>query len=194
MPDARRTQQQFTQHGIFSNDQPDRLTLASRILASFLDSVVKGCQMPLARPVPARDAYARYTVLEYLLIGDLRDLLEETPADQETRRWLLAVLEELLHLLPNEFEYEDQGGYLADVCAQFPNWSNTVDRLHREHESLYFSLLDLRNRISDEQSFEFIADEVKPKLSLWIAAAQRHRYREQQLMVAAYETTFGGEG
>ena len=64
--------------------------------------------MALARPTPPRDAYARYSVLEYLLIGDLRDLLEE-PADSETRRWLLAVVEELLDLLPNEFEFEDHG-------------------------------------------------------------------------------------
>ncbi len=59
--------------------------------------------MALDRSMMSRDAYARSSVLEYLLIGDLRDLLEETP-DNETRRWLLAVLEELLNLLPNEFE------------------------------------------------------------------------------------------
>jgi hypothetical protein len=131
-------------------------------------------------------------VLEYLLIGDLRDLLEETP-DNETRRWLLAVLEELLDLLPNEFEYEDQGGYLADVCEQNPNWSNVVERLHREHEGLYFSLLELRNRIADADSFEFVADEVKPKLARWIDTAQRHREREQHLVFEAFDTTFGGE-
>lgn len=149
--------------------------------------------MALTRSMTSRDAYARSSVLEYLLIGDLRDLLEETP-DNETRRWLLAVLEELLNLLPNEFEYEDQGGYLAEVCEQNPNWSNTVERLHREHEGLYFSLLELRNRIADEQSFEFIVDEVKPKLRRWIKAAQRHRESEQQLVVASFDTAFGGEG
>jgi hypothetical protein len=141
----------------------------------------------------SRDAYARSTVLEYLLIGDLRDLLEESP-DNETRRWLLAVFEELLNLLPNEFEYEDQEGYLAEVCEQNPNWSNTVERLHREQEGLYFSLLELRNLIADERSFEFIADEVKPKLRRWIKAAQRHRETEQQLVVDSFDTAFGGEG
>src|SRR5262245_36103537 len=81
---------------------------------------VKGSHMSLSRPVPECDSYARYSVLEYLLLGDLRDLLEEPP-DTETRRWLLAVLEELLNLLPNEFEFEDQGGYLSEVREQFPN-------------------------------------------------------------------------
>lgn len=149
--------------------------------------------MALARSVTTRDAYARYSVLEYLLMGDLRDLLEESP-DHETRRWLLAILEELLDLLPNEFEYEDDGGYLADVCEQNPNWSNQVERLHREQEGLYSSLLDLRNRIAQEQSFEFIADEVKPRLRCWIEAVQRHRESEQQLVVAAFDTAYGGEG
>ena len=149
--------------------------------------------MAVAGSMTSCDAYARSSVLEYLLIGDLRDLLEESP-DNETRRWLLAVLEELLNLLPNEFEYEDQGGYLAEVCEQNPNLSNMVERLHREHQDLYCNLLDLRNRISSEQSFDFIADEVKPKLARWIEAAQRHRESEQQLVVAAYDTTFGGEG
>ena len=149
--------------------------------------------MSLSRPTPPRDAYARYSVLEYLLVGDLRDLLDEPP-DDETRRWLLAVLEELLDLLPNEFEFEDQGGYLVDVCEQNPNLSSVVERLHRDRESLYFNLLELRNRISDERSFDFIADEVKPKLCSWIEAAQRHRDSEQRLVVAAFDTTFGGEG
>lgn len=193
MPKPKRWRNHITSHGIFSNNHLERLTLVTRFLTGFLGSVVKGRRMTLSRPAPPRDAYARYSVLEYLLIGDLRDLLEESP-DNETRRWLLAILEELLDLLPNEFEYEDQGGYLAEVCEQNPNWSNVVERLHREHENLYFNLLELRNRISSAQSFDFIADEVKPKLSRWIEAAQRHRESEQQLVVSSYDTTFGGEG
>ncbi len=149
--------------------------------------------MALSRSASPRDAYARASVLEYLLMGDLRDLLEETP-DNETRRWLLAVLEELLDLLPNEFEYENQGGYLADVCEQNPNWSAAVERLHHEQEGLYVSLLELRNRIADEESLEFIAAEVQPMLRRWIDAVQRHRDTEQQLVVLSFDTTYGGEG
>jgi hypothetical protein len=149
-------------------------------------------QFPSTGAKGRRTALARSSVLEYLLIGDLRDFLDESP-DRESRRSLLAVLEELLNLLPNEFEYEDQGGYLTEVCDLYPNLSNTVERLHREHDDLYFSLLELRNRIGDEQSFEFIADEVKPKLRRWIEAARRHHESEQQLIVASYDTAFGGE-
>lgn len=66
-----------------------------------------------------------------------------------------------------------------------------IDRLHHQHEGLYSSFLELRNRISNEQCFDFIANEVKPKLSHWIAAAQRHRDRERRLLVSAFNTTFG---
>lgn len=148
--------------------------------------------MTISRPTTPRENYARYSVLEYLLIGDLRDLLEEPP-DNETRRWLLAVLEELLSLLPAEFEFEDQDGYLADVCEQNPNWSNRVEQLHHQREDLYSNLLELRNHISGEHSFEFIASEVKPKLSEWIAAARRYRDQEQRLVISSFDTTFGGE-
>ena len=149
--------------------------------------------MSIARPIPSADAYTRYSVLEYLLIGDLRDLLEETP-DEETRRWLLAVLDELLNLLPNEFEFEDQGGYLADVCEQFPNWSDEIERLHRQHGDLYCMLLDLRDRIQREQSFEYIAAEVRPQLERWIDRVHQHRDSEQRLVTSAYDLTLGGEG
>lgn len=148
--------------------------------------------MAMARPTPPQDAFTRYSVLEYLFIGDLRDLLDEPP-DAETRRWLLAVLDELLDLLPNEFEFEDQEGYMSDVCDQFPNWSHEVDRLHNQHEDLYFKLLELRNRITLEQAFEYIASEMKSELQHWIERAQRHRDHEQRLVAAAYDLTLGGE-
>lgn len=148
--------------------------------------------MAMARPTPPQDAFTRYSVLEYLLIGDLRDLLDESP-DAETRRWLLAVLDELLDLLPNEFEFEDQEGYMSDVCDQVPNWSHEVDQLHNQHEDLYFKLLELRNRITLEQAFEYIASEMKSELQHWIERVQRHRDHEQRLVAAAYDLTLGGE-
>ena len=149
--------------------------------------------MAMSRPTPTRAAFERYATLEYLLIGDLRDLLEEAP-DAETRRWLLAVLEELLDLLPNEFEFEDAGGYLSEVSEQFPNWSNEVDRLHHEHTQLYTTLLELRNRIANEEPFEYIASTVRSDLRRWTDAVQRHHSTEQSLMMSAFDLSYGGEG
>jgi hypothetical protein len=144
-------------------------------------------------PQTTWEAYARNSVLEYLLIGDLRDLLEE-PADEETRHWLLAVLDQLLSLLPSEFEFEDRDGYLSDVCEENPNWAPKVDRLHQQREELYHALWRLRNRIADEENYDIIADEIKPQLRKWINAERRLRASERNLVVMSYDTTFGGEG
>ena len=149
--------------------------------------------MAIARSVPSQESYSRNSVLEYLLIGDLRDLLDEFP-DDETRRWLLAVIEELLDLLPNEFEYEDQNGYLSDVCEQFPNWTPEVDRLHAERDELYLKLLELHQRLADDRPFEYIAREIRPQLRRWIKRAQRHRECEQDLVLSACDLALGGEG
>src|SRR5579872_2003110 len=93
----------------------------------------------------ARDArlLERYTSLEYILLGDLRDILEEPP-DVESRHWLLAVLDALLETLPREFDLEDDEGYMSEVLARYPSWSGQVERLHRDHESLFTKLTELR--------------------------------------------------
>jgi len=64
-----------------------------------------------------------YAAMEYILLSDLRDLLEE-PADDMTRKWLRAVLDALLKTLPWELELQDAGGYLSEVLEQYPNWYN----------------------------------------------------------------------
>jgi hypothetical protein len=61
----------------------------------------------------------RYSTLEYILLGDLRDLLEEPP-DEETRRWLVAVLDALVKTLPREFDLEDEDGYMSDATPTGP--------------------------------------------------------------------------
>src|SRR5579872_2956860 len=68
---------------------------------------------PIMNP---RDAQLldHYSSLEYILLGDLRDLLEE-PVDDESRKWLLAVLDTLLDTLPREFDLEDEDGYMSEV-------------------------------------------------------------------------------
>jgi len=89
---------------------------------------------------------------EYILLGDLRDLLEE-PADDLTCKWLIAVLDALLQTLPREFELQDEGGYLAEVLEEFPNWSGHVDQLLEERELLFQKLHQFRERIAQQVSF-----------------------------------------
>ncbi|MBT6494231.1 MAG: hypothetical protein HOL01_06715, partial [Planctomycetaceae bacterium] len=77
--------------------------------------------------------------LEYILLGDLRDLLEESP-DEENCRWLLVILDALLEAKQREFELQQDGGYLEDVLEQVPNWEPQVERLRHEHHELFDNL------------------------------------------------------
>src|SRR5260221_8654966 len=70
----------------------------------------------------SRDArlLEQYTSLEYILLGDLRDILEES-LDRESRRWLIAVLDALLETLPREFDLEEHDGYMAEILYSYAN-------------------------------------------------------------------------
>ena len=80
------------------------------------------------------DLLEEYSTLEYILLGDLRDLLYEPP-DEETCRWLLAVLDALLETLPREFDLKQQDGYLMEVLAG-RIFANTPKTRASRHEML----------------------------------------------------------
>ena len=140
----------------------------------------------------ARDArlLERYTSLEYILLGDLRDLLEE-PSDDETRRWLLAVLDTLLDTLPREFDLEDEDGYMAEVLERYPSWSAQVERLHRDHEILFSKLKELRGRIERNSWVAPIANEVRRDLRDWILKLIAHHRSETRLVQTAMNLEVG---
>jgi hypothetical protein len=132
----------------------------------------------------------RYSSLEYILLGDLRDLLEE-PADAENRKWLLAVLDALLDTLPREFDLEDEDGYMSEVLERYPNWSFQVDRLHREHEQVFAKIKELRERIAHGHWIAPIANEVRRDLRDWILTLVAHHRNETRLVQTAMNLEVG---
>jgi hypothetical protein len=132
----------------------------------------------------------QYTSLEYILLGDLRDVLEE-PADRESRRWLIAVLDALLETLPREFDLEDADGYMSEVLERYPSWASQVDRLHGDHESLFGKLKELRGRIERDTWIAPFADEVRRDLRDWILKLIAHRRNETRLVQTAMNLEVG---
>ncbi len=132
----------------------------------------------------------RSATLEYILLGDLRDLLEE-PANEETCRWLSAVLDALLDTLPREFDLEEQGGYLSVVLEEFPNWSPQVEQLQEEHYILFAKLKNLRKRVSQRSSFAAIADELRVDLHEWMRMLIAHHRHENRLLQTAINLEVG---
>ena len=53
-------------------------------------------------------ALEEISALEYILLGDLLDLLEEADGDAEAWKWISKVLDTLLKAMPREFEQDSQ--------------------------------------------------------------------------------------
>ena len=139
---------------------------------------------------PRRDL-AHYETLEYLLLGDLRDVLEE-PLDDETRRWLTEVVAALLQTLPREFELEEQGGYLSEVLEEYPNWAPQVESLRSEHAALFHQLQTLHQELTRGCPAEELTDDVRTGLRDWIFALQAHNRHESRLLQTAVNLVCGG--
>lgn len=127
---------------------------------------------------------------EYILIGDLRDLLEEDLSAQN-RRWMLAVLDALLDTLPKEFALKSQDGYLSDVLDEYPSWDRAVERLRQRHLALHRRLTEIRVRIFVNSRFEGIADRLRPELQAWIEAFTDLQQAERKITFAAVNLECG---
>lgn len=132
----------------------------------------------------------QYTSFEYILLGDLRDLLQE-PIDADGRKWLIAVLDSLLETLPREFNLEEEDGYMSEVLERFPNWTHQVDRLHHDHEVLFAKLQNLRDRIGTDSWLAPIAQEVRRDLRDWMQSLIAHHRSENRLVQTAMNLEVG---
>ena len=133
---------------------------------------------------------AECTALEYILLGDLRDLLEEKP-DRHTTKWLVAVLDELLATLPRELRLRQRGGYLTEVLEQYPSWHCHVERLRQEKHALYGKLLSLRQRMIQHESLSEIAQIVRRDLRDWMTSFAAHHRHERRLLQEAFTLEVG---
>lgn len=136
---------------------------------------------------------AQCTELEYILLGDLRDLLEE-PADEETAHWLEVVLEALLDTLPEEYALKSDHGYLQEVLDRFPSWDTKVARLEDGYVQLFHRLNQLRNRLCYGGDFQRIAVEVSSDLQEWMHSFIEHHQQERELVSLAASYDVGGNG
>lgn len=129
--------------------------------------------------------------LEYILLGDLRDLLEEEPSEQ-TSKWLVAVLDALIDTLPRELAIKSRDGYLEDVLEAHPNWEAQVQQLHAEYKLLCVRLEAFRDQLVSRTPYASIAAQLREDLSEWMAALQNHHRQETQLLQTAVNLEVGG--
>jgi hypothetical protein len=140
---------------------------------------------------PSLDASLRQcNELQYILVGDLREMLDE-PMSQQSRQWMAAVLDTLLEMIPREHKLMSRGGYLREVLTDFPNWSGRVDKLEAEHFGLFDRLTELRDELEHEPAPAAVAS-LKYSLQEWLDAFASHRSHESALMLDAVNFEIGG--
>jgi len=140
---------------------------------------------------PEENSLADYIALEYILLGDLRDLLEENPSDEQTTRWIVAVLDALLEALPVEMELKSQGGYLQPVLEQFPNWAGQIGDLAREKQLLFEKLRELRVQMECPGTYESLALEIRQDLKEWMTLWTAHTRHERRMLQSAFTMDVG---
>ena len=131
-----------------------------------------------------------YSALEFILLGDLRDLLEEPP-DELTSKWMRAVLDALLDTLPRRFDLQEQGGYLEEVLQHYPNWQSQVTELRDEQRAIYAKLGNLRDRIAGDTPFQEAADGLSIDLRDWMQGLTAYRRHERRMVQTAFNLEVG---
>ena len=100
----------------------------------------------------------RYAEMQYILLGDLREVLESRPGLAE-RNWMLTILDALLDTLPTHFSLKEEGGYKPLV--------KTLD--------------ELRTRVAEGSQYKQVAQVVCDDLDSWMKRLQQHERTECQL-------------
>lgn len=139
-------------------------------------------------------ALEEISALEYILLGDLLDLLDEADSDAAAWKWISKVLDTLLTAMPLEFELQDEGGYLEEVLEEQPNWQGQVRNLYQERCDLLIKLNDLRTRMRDSQplqKMQKIASELRDELRDWITTYIAHQRHERRIIQDAFNSDFG---
>lgn len=142
--------------------------------------------MDMTEHTPPENSLVDCLALEYILLGDLRDLLEEAKTDEQTLRWITAVLDALLEAMPQEMELKSQGGYLQPVLEQFPNWAAQIGDLAREKQDLFEKLRELRVQLHSPSAFSQLASVLRQDLQEWITLWAAHMRHERRLVQSAF--------
>ena len=130
--------------------------------------------------------------LEYLLIGDIRTLLEEK-FDSQTRSSLLVLMNRLILSLPDVLELSSKKGYLNTVIERRPSWSRQINALYQANLDCVSSLTLVRDDLENDTPKAAISKELELKLRNWIKSFSAMRCQESTMLQEAFTLDLGGE-
>lgn len=141
--------------------------------------------------VTSQELLLQYSELEYLLLGDLRALLDE-PGESRDKRWLLAVLDSLIETIPREFELREQGGYMSELLNDHPQLADVAQTLYLEHARIFSMLSDLRLRIAQDLNATALEDQLMMELRDWMLLLMKHNRAERRVYQTVVLAVHGG--
>lgn len=130
--------------------------------------------------------------LEYLLIGDLRNLLAEE-FDSQSPSSLQLLLDRLIQNLPIVLELSSEDGYLNSVLERRPNWSRQINALYQSNLDCVSSLKLVRDALEQERSIDVMSKELELRLRNWVKSFAEMRRLEASMVQEAFTVDFGGE-
>lgn len=130
--------------------------------------------------------------IEYLLIGDIRTLLEEK-VDSQARSSLLVLMNRLILNLPDVLELSTENGYLGIVAERRPSWSRQINALYQANLDCVSSLRLLRDSLENDTSIAAISKGLELRLGNWIKSFSAMRCRESTMLQEAFTLDLGGE-
>ena len=133
------------------------------------------------------------TTLTWLLVGDIREMLQDH-LDDEAIRWLKPILDSLIGAMCEQSELHSSDGLYDDLLGTFPHLITRVAGIEAEQNELCRSLRELRNGIERDIPLERLAADIEEGLGDWVNLMTSHSRREAVLLQDVWYTEIGGEG
>ncbi len=145
------------------------------------------------QPVLVGSQPQQCTTLTWLLVGDIREMLQDH-LDDEAIRWLKPVLDSLIRAMCEQSELQSNDGLYDDLLGTFPHLISRVASIEAEQNELCRSLRELRIGIERDIPLERLSAELEEGLGDWVNLMTRHSRREAVLLQDVWYTEIGGEG
>lgn len=117
------------------------------------------------------------------LLSDLQELEKEVGSESERPTALSKFLGNLRTHITDHFRFEEEGGYMAQVLKEEPQFQPMADELLEEHRQLTETLDTIIQEVTKAPS---VRDGLRKKVKGWIKQIRHHEARENHLVQEAY--------
>ena len=125
-------------------------------------------------PLPNLDTLEACIWFEYLLLGDLRQLLQE-PTGHDRHKWLAALVAAFIDNLARLSQMRDDGGNASDVLDELPHWHRGIADFLDDSGPERLRLEEFRARVEMGLPYESVSHAVRDDLGVWMKSLAAHR-------------------